>query len=65
MSNINIRRVVENIRANTTVYGAIAEAVVNAIQAVEAVGRADGSVTIRVLRSAQQQLDVTRLMLRP
>jgi len=57
MSNINIRRVAENIRANTTVCGAIAEAVVNAIQAVEATGRAGGSVTIRVLRSAQQQLD--------
>jgi|GEM_PF-6121156 len=36
MSNVNIKRVVENIRSGTTVYTPLVECIVNAIQAVEA-----------------------------
>lgn len=57
MSNVNIRRAVENIRANTTVYTPVVEMVVNAIQAIDEAGRADGKVTIRAKRSRQQDLD--------
>jgi hypothetical protein len=57
MSNVNIRRAVENIRANTTVYTPIIEMIVNAIQAVEESGRKDGVVAIRVHRSRQIELD--------
>ena len=35
MSNVNVSRAVENIRANTTIYTAIVEVVVNAIQAID------------------------------
>jgi hypothetical protein len=34
MSNINIKRAVENIRANTTVYTPVVEIIVNAIQEI-------------------------------
>lgn len=57
MSNVNIRRVVENIRANTTVYTPIVEVVVNAIQAIDESGRTDGKVQIRIHRSSQLQLE--------
>ena len=59
MSNVNIRRAVENIRSGTTVYTPLVEMVVNAIQAIEAAGQADGEVTITVLRSGQRELDGT------
>lgn len=58
MSNVNIKRAVENIKANTTVYTPIAEVVVNAIQAIEARGGEEpGEVTIRVIRSPQRELN--------
>lgn len=57
MSNINIRRVVENIRAQTSVYTPVVEAIVNAIQAIEASGRPDGRVEVRLLRDSQHELD--------
>ena len=57
MSNINIKRAVENIRASTTVYTPVVEMIVNAIQAIEETGRADGKVLIRALRDNQQELD--------
>lgn len=57
MSNVNIRRAVENIRANTTVYTPIVEMIVNAIQAIDETGRTDGKVSIRALRSSQTVLD--------
>lgn len=57
MSKVNIKRTVENIRANTTVYSAIVEVVVNALQAIEAAKRTDGEVTIRVLREDQMEMD--------
>lgn len=53
MSNVNIKRAVENIRANTTVYTPIVEMVVNAIQAIDEAGGTDGKVFIRVQRSGQ------------
>ena len=57
MSNINIKRAVENIRASTTVYTPVVEMIVNAIQAIDETGRADGRVLIRVLRDNQKELD--------
>lgn len=57
MSNVNIRRAVENIRANTTVYTPIVEVVVNAIQAIESIGRTDGEIYIRVHRDGQLEMD--------
>ena len=57
MSNVNIKRAVENIRANTTVYTPVVEMIVNAIQAIEGASRADGKVSIRALRSSQIELD--------
>lgn len=57
MSNVNIRRAVENIRANTTVYTPIVEIVVNAIQAIESGSGTDGKITIRVHRVDQLEMD--------
>jgi nitrogen-specific signal transduction histidine kinase len=57
MSNVNIKRAVENIRANTTVYTPVIEMIVNAIQAIDEAGRTDGRVSIRVQRSSQTELD--------
>lgn len=57
MSSINIKRAVENIRSTTTVFTPIVETVVNAIQAIEAASRSDGTVKLRVRRSTQTDLD--------
>ena len=57
MSNVNIKRAVENIRATTTVYTPVVEMVVNAIQAIDDSGRKDGKVSIRARRSDQAELD--------
>jgi anti-sigma regulatory factor (Ser/Thr protein kinase) len=57
MSNVNVSRAVENIRANTTIYTAIVEIVVNAIQAIDAKAASNGQVLIRAYRSAQLQTD--------
>lgn len=57
MSNVNIKRAIENIRANTTVYTPIVEAIVNAIQAIDCKSEKDGEVRITVHRSKQQHLD--------
>lgn len=57
MSNVNIKRAVENIRAITTVYTPIVEVVVNAIQAIEAKGETNGKVNIRVIRDSQLEID--------
>ena len=57
MSNVNVSRAVENIRANTTIYTAIVEVVVNAIQAIDAAATTNGSVSIRVYRSSQLETD--------
>lgn len=57
MSNLNIRRAVENIRANTTAYTPVVETIVNAIQAIESTGRSSGKITVRALRSTQLEND--------
>ncbi|GBQ42464.1 ATP-binding protein [Komagataeibacter europaeus] len=53
MSNVNVRRLVENIRSGTNVYTPLIELVVNAIQAIDAKGIPNGLVEIEVLRSGQ------------
>lgn len=57
MSNVNIKRVVENIRSGTTVYTPLVECIVNAIQAVEAANIDQGKVEIAVERVGQKELD--------
>lgn len=57
MSNVNIKRAVENIRANTTVYTPIVETVVNAIQAIESSMVKNGKIAIRIHRDRQLELD--------
>jgi hypothetical protein len=57
MSNVNIKRAVENIRANTTIYTPVVEMIVNAIQAIDEAQRTDGKVSIRAHRSNQTELD--------
>ena len=57
MSNVNIKRAVENIRANTTIYTPVVEMIVNAIQAIDESGRTDGRVSIRAQRSSQTEPD--------
>jgi hypothetical protein len=53
MSNVNVKRLVENIRSGTNVYTPLVELVVNAIQAIDAKGIPDGLVQIEVLRNGQ------------
>lgn len=57
MSNVNIKRAVENIRANTTIYTPVVEMIVNAVQAIDEAGKTDGKVSIRAQRSSQTVLD--------
>lgn len=57
MSNVNIKRAIDNIRANTTVYTPVVEMIVNAIQAIDEAGRKDGKVSVRVQRSRQNEVD--------
>lgn len=57
MSTVNIKRAIENIKANTTVYTPVVEMVVNAIQAIDENGRADGRVMVRAMRTGQADLD--------
>ena len=59
MSNINIKRAIENIRARTTIYSPVVEIIVNAIQAVEVnnLPNSAGKIEIRLIRSNQRELD--------
>lgn len=57
MSNVNVRRAVENIRSGTNVYTPLVETIVNAIQAIEAISPEEGRVDIYVTRSNQKELD--------
>jgi hypothetical protein len=50
MSNINIRRVIDNIRSGTTVYTPVIELIVNAVQAMAPGQGANGKITVTVLR---------------
>lgn len=53
MSNVNIKRAVENIRAVTNPYTPLVEVIVNAIQAIDEAKAARGEITIKVKRSPQ------------
>lgn len=57
MSNVNIRRVVENIRSNTTIYTPLIEVIVNGIQAIESNGGTSGRIVIRAIRDKQIEID--------
>lgn len=59
MSNVNIKRAIENIRANTTIYTPVIEMTVNAIQAIDESDKTDGKITIRVQRNNQIQIEGT------
>lgn len=56
MSNVNIKRLVENIRSGTNSYTPLVELVVNGIQAVEQKQEGKGLVEIEVLRNGQADL---------
>jgi len=58
MSNVNIKRAVENIKSNTTVYTPIVEVIVNAIQAIEdKVNISEGKIKVILKRSPQTEID--------
>lgn len=57
MSNVNIRRAVENIKSNTTIYTPLVEVIVNSIQAIEAKNIEDGEIYIKVERGDQSDLE--------
>ncbi|WP_339948490.1 ATP-binding protein [uncultured Albimonas sp.] len=57
MSNVNVKRAVENIRSGTNIYTPLVETIVNAIQAIEASSSKTGRVDILVKRSSQQELE--------
>jgi len=57
MSNLNIKRAVDNIRSGTSVYTPVTEIIVNAIQAIEELGNSDGIVEIHTIRIGQANLD--------
>ncbi|WP_257387810.1 ATP-binding protein [Tahibacter caeni] len=56
MSNVNIRRAVENIRANTTVYTPLVEVIVNAIQAIDANPNGVRKIKIQAIRDPQPDM---------
>ena len=56
MSNINVKRLVENIRSGTNVYTPLIELVVNAIQAIEEKRAQPGLIEIEVLRDGQPDM---------
>lgn len=57
MSNVNIKRAVENIKTGTTVYTPVVELVVNAIQAIEEGEPENGLVKVTIKRSPQMEMD--------
>ena len=57
MSNVNIKRVIENIRSGTNNYTPLVETIVNAIQAIEERSPKEGRVKIQVARLSQQELE--------
>ncbi len=56
MSNVNIKRAVDNIRASTTVYTPLVEMIVNAIQAIDEAAPEHGEVFVRAIREGQSEL---------
>ncbi|OGJ46757.1 ATPase [Candidatus Peregrinibacteria bacterium RIFOXYA2_FULL_33_7] len=59
MSNVNIKRAVENIRSNTNVYTPLVEVIVNGIEAIETKEIKNGEVQIIVERQKQAELEGT------
>lgn len=58
MSNVNVRRLVENIRSGTNIYTPVVELVVNAIQAIDEKKIANhGLVEIEAVRDGQADMD--------
>ncbi|WP_412058616.1 ATP-binding protein [Bartonella sp. DGB2] len=57
MSNVNIKRLIENIRSGTNIYTPLLELVVNAIHATEQKGDGKGSINIQVIRSQGDFID--------
>ena len=57
MSQLNIKGLVDNIKARTNIYTPIIEAVVNSIQAIDESDRKDGEILIIVKRSNQGTLE--------
>jgi hypothetical protein len=56
MSNVNVKRLVENIRSGTNIYTPLVELVVNAIQSIDAKGIQNGLIEIEVLRNGQADM---------
>lgn len=56
MSNVNIKRLVENIRSGTNVYTPLVELVVNSIQAIDEKKSDKGVVDIQIKRDGQEDL---------
>ncbi|WP_313231384.1 ATP-binding protein [Sphingobium yanoikuyae] len=56
MSNVNVKRLVENIRSGTNVYTPLVELVVNAIQAIDEKKITNGLVEIEVIRNGQADI---------
>lgn len=58
MSNVNVRRLVENIRSGTNIYTPVVELVVNAIQAIDEKKIAEyGLVEIEAVRDGQADME--------
>lgn len=56
MSNVNIKRLVENIRSGTNIYTPLVELIVNAIQAIDEKGSDNGLVEVEVLRNGETDM---------
>lgn len=56
MSNVNIKRLVENIRSGTNIYTPVVELIVNAIQAIDHTKRDKGLIDIQIKRHGQEDL---------
>ncbi len=57
MSNVNIKRAVDNIRSGTTVYSPIVDVIVNAIEAIEDKNEKNGEVIIAIERSKEIDIE--------
>lgn len=56
MSKVFVQGVVDNIRAKSTPYTPIIEAITNAIDAIDKTSRKDGEIRIRIIRKPQLKL---------
>ncbi len=57
MSNVNIKRAVENIKHGTSVYTPLVEVIVNSIQAIDEAKEENGIIHIYIERSAQGDME--------